>query len=90
MGIARSRQDRIILHFRTVLPLLVHGDAALAGQGIVAECLAMSDISGYRAGGTIHLIINNQIGFTTSQFARSSLYCSMLRRPFRLDFPRER
>ena len=78
MGITRSRQDRINPPLSySVLPLLVHGDAAFAGQGIVAECLAMSDISGYRVGGTIHLIINNQIGFTTApQFARSSLYCS--------------
>ena len=78
MGIARAQQDQIEPPGAySVLPLLIHGDAAFAGQGIVAECLAMSDIGGYRVGGTIHLIINNQIGFTTSpQFARSSIYCS--------------
>jgi 2-oxoglutarate decarboxylase len=78
MGMARAMQDRIDRPYSySVLPLLIHGDAAFAGQGIVAECLAMSDTTGYRVGGTIHLIINNQIGFTTSpQFARSSLYCS--------------
>ena len=78
MGMARAQQDSIEPPLSySVLPILIHGDAAFAGQGIVAECLAMSDISGYRVGGTIHLIINNQIGFTTApQFARSSLYCS--------------
>ncbi len=78
MGMARAMQDRIDRPYSySVLPLLIHGDAAFAGQGIVAECLAMSDTTGYRVGGTIHLIINHQIGFTTSpQFARSSLYCS--------------
>ena len=78
LGIARAIQDRIEPPGSyPALPILIHGDAAFAGQGVVAECLAMSDINGYRVGGTIHLIINNQIGFTTSpQYARSSLYCS--------------
>jgi 2-oxoglutarate decarboxylase len=78
LGIVRANQDRIEPAGSYLsLPILIHGDAAFAGQGVVAECLAMSDINGYRVGGTIHLIINNQIGFTTSpKFARSSLYCS--------------
>ena len=60
-----------------VLPVLLHGDAAFAGQGIVAECFGFSGIPGYGTGGTIHFVINNQVGFTTSpQFARSSPYPS--------------
>jgi 2-oxoglutarate dehydrogenase E1 component len=60
-----------------VLPVLLHGDAAFAGQGIVAECFSFSDLPGYGTGGTIHFVINNQVGFTTSpQFARSSPYPS--------------
>jgi 2-oxoglutarate dehydrogenase E1 component len=61
----------------TVMPLLIHGDAAFAGQGVVAECFALSGLRGYRTGGTIHFIINNQIGFTTApRFSRSSPYPS--------------
>jgi len=82
LGKARSKQDRIeppdLDAPRThVLPLLLHGDAAFAGQGIIAEGFGLSGLRGYNTGGTIHFIVNNQIGFTTSpQFARSSPYPS--------------
>ena len=61
----------------SVLPLLMHGDAAFAGQGVVAECFGLSDLKGYRTGGSLHFIVNNQIGFTTyPRYSRSSPYPS--------------
>ena len=67
------------LQRKKVIPVLMHGDAAFAGQGIVAECFAMSGLPGHNIGGTIHIIVNNQIGFTTApRFARSSPYPSVL------------
>ena len=69
----KTRQES----FNAVMPILLHGDAAFAGQGIVAECFALSGLRGHKTGGTIHIIVNNQIGFTTSpSFARSSPYPS--------------
>ncbi len=75
-GIVRPKQDRLgDTERRRVIPLLVHGDAAFAGQGIVAETLNLSQLQGYSTGGTVHLIINNQIGFTTPpEDARSTPY----------------
>jgi 2-oxoglutarate decarboxylase len=77
-GIARAKQDVLDRGAEfPVMPLLVHGDAAFAGQGVVAETLNLSQLRGYRTGGTIHVVVNNQVGFTTSPSAsRSSLYCT--------------
>jgi len=77
-GKARARQRiRGDLDRKKVLPLLIHGDAALAGQGIVAEVFNLAKLKGYRTGGTIHIVVNNQIGFTTDPHdARSSRYCT--------------
>jgi len=81
-GVVRPKQDRLgDLKRERVIPLLIHGDAAFAGQGVVAETLNMSQLDGYTTGGTIHLVINNQIGFTTRpDDSRSSIYATDIAR----------
>jgi 2-oxoglutarate dehydrogenase E1 component len=76
LGKARAKQDQFKDQDRTsVLPILLHGDAAFAGQGVVAECFGLSGLRGHRTGGTMHIVVNNQIGFTTApHFSRSSPY----------------
>ncbi len=76
LGKARAKQDQVHDENRSaVLPVLLHGDAAFAGQGVVAECFALSGLIGHKTGGTMHIIVNNQIGFTTApHFSRSSPY----------------
>ncbi|MDP5326606.1 MAG: 2-oxoglutarate dehydrogenase E1 component, partial [Paracoccaceae bacterium] len=76
LGKVRAKQEQRGDHARkSVLPVLLHGDAAFAGQGVVAECFGLSGLVGHRAGGTIHIVVNNQIGFTTApHFSRSSPY----------------
>ncbi len=77
-GIARAKQDDHHLgQEQNVLPIVVHGDAAIAGQGIAYEIVQMAQLEGYRTGGTIHIVVNNQIGFTTNYIdGRSSTYCT--------------
>ena len=77
-GIARAKQDKYFPNdFSKVLPIAVHGDAAIAGQGILYEIIQMAQLDGYKTGGTIHIVINNQVGFTTNYLdARSSKYCT--------------
>lgn len=77
LGRIRSRQDRLTENFTRCMGVVLHGDAAFAGQGVVQEMLNMSEIPGFRTGGTLHIILNNQIGFTTGVGqARSSHYCT--------------
>jgi 2-oxoglutarate dehydrogenase E1 component len=78
LGKVRAKQEQMgDTGRKQVMGLLIHGDAAFAGQGIIAECFGFSQIQGYSTGGTIHFVINNQIGFTTTpQYSRSGLYCT--------------
>ena len=77
-GISRAKQDRNYKgDRRKVMPILIHGDAAIAGQGVVYEVVQMAQLDGYRTGGTVHIVVNNQIGFTTNYLdGRSSTYCT--------------
>ncbi|MBP8725395.1 MAG: 2-oxoglutarate dehydrogenase E1 component [Saprospiraceae bacterium] len=80
LGLARAKADLLYgSEYDRILPILIHGDAALAGQGVVYEAMQMSHLDGYSTGGSIHFVINNQIGFTTDfDDARSSVYCTAL------------
>ncbi|HCU77897.1 MAG TPA: multifunctional oxoglutarate decarboxylase/oxoglutarate dehydrogenase thiamine pyrophosphate-binding subunit/dihydrolipoyllysine-residue succinyltransferase subunit, partial [Microbacterium sp.] len=76
-GITRAKQDRMPLGSFSWLPILIHGDAAFAGQGVVVETLQMSQLRAYRTGGTVHVVVNNQVGFTTlPQDGRTSVYAT--------------
>jgi len=76
-GIARAKLDHKLENENEIVPILIHGDAAVAGQGVVYEVIQMAQLDGYRTGGTVHIVINNQVGFTTNYLdARSSTYCT--------------
>lgn len=76
-GIVRSKLDKYLHDENKIIPILIHGDASIAGQGIVYEVVQMAQLDGYRTGGTVHIVVNNQIGFTTNyKDARSSTYCT--------------
>ena len=91
VGRVRAKQHQLKdKERRRVLGILMHGDAAFAGQGLVAETFALSDVRGYRAGGTIHFIVNNQIGFTTNPAIHvHHLIRLMCRKRSGTDFPCE-
>ena len=76
-GIARAKIDHELKDEKRICPVLIHGDAAIAGQGIAYETIQMAQLDGYRTGGTIHIVVNNQVGFTTNYLdGRSSTYCT--------------
>ena len=76
-GLTRGKIDKYLKDEKKIIPIIIHGDAAIAGQGIVYEVLQMAQLDGYRAGGSVHIVINNQVGFTTNYLdARSSTYCT--------------
>lgn len=77
LGIARAKIDSYLKDESKICPILIHGDASIAGQGVVYEVVQMAGLDGYRAGGTVHIVVNNQIGFTTNYIdARTSTYCT--------------